>query len=120
MYVEKKKFLIFFKIIFSSWIVAPIFIIRPPKFVVLDLDTKSSSSNPVIVRCIVDSFPRSTISWYRYGQKLVEGSLFNLENITTREQQGIYSYRIETDGFESINNEFIIYIKGYTFNFVCK
>ncbi len=94
-------------------IVAPIFIIRPPKFVVLDLDNQFSSSNPMVLRCIVDSFPRSTISWYHYGQKLVEGPLFNLENITTREQQGIYSYRIETDGFETIHNDFIIYIKGY-------
>ena len=79
----------------------------------MDLDTKSSSSNPTILRCIVDSFPRSTISWYRYGQKLVEGPSFNLENITTRDQQGIYSYRIETDGFETISNDFIIYIKGF-------
>ena len=42
----------------------------------------------------------------------MDGSIFNLQNITTREQQGIYSYRIETDGFESINHDFIIYIKG--------
>lgn len=66
----------------------------------------------MILRCIVDSFPRSQISWYRHGQKLAEGSLFNLENITTREQQGVYSYRIETDGFETITHDFIIYIKG--------
>ncbi len=80
------------------------------------MDTKSSSLNPVILRCIVDSYPRSRILWYRYGQKLVEGSIFNLENITTREQQGTYSYRIETDGFEPINDDFIIYIKGnFTF-----
>ncbi len=84
---------------------------RPPKFVVLNFDTKSPS-NPVILRCVVDSFPRSRISWYRYGQKLVEGSSFNLGNITTREQQGLYSYRIETDGFEPITDDFIIYIKG--------
>jgi hypothetical protein len=44
--------------------------------------------------------------------KLADGSLFNLENITTIEQQGVYSYRIETDGFEPIEHEFIIYIKG--------
>ncbi|CAF3483535.1 unnamed protein product [Rotaria sordida] len=91
---------------------SPIFIVRPPKFVVLDFDDKSPTSNPMILRCIVDSFPRSRISWYRYGQKLAEGSLFNLENITTREQQGIYSYRVETDGFETLYNDFIIYIKG--------
>lgn len=94
------------------FIVPPIFIIRPPKFVVLDFENDSPSSNPIILRCIVDSFPRSKISWYRYGQKLVEGTIFNLENITTREQQGIYSYRVETDGFETINEDFIIYIKG--------
>jgi hypothetical protein len=98
--------------LFLSSIVAPIFIIRPPKFVVLNFDNKSPSSNPMILRCIVDSFPHSRISWYRYGERLVEGSIFNLENITTREQQGIYSYRIETDGFEPIINDFIIYIKG--------
>ncbi|CAF3478455.1 unnamed protein product [Rotaria sp. Silwood1] len=91
---------------------APIFIVRPPKFVVLDFDNKSPTSSPMILRCIVDSFPRSKISWYRYGQKLVEGSVFNLENITTHEQQGLYSYRIETDGFETIHSDFIIYIKG--------
>ena len=66
----------------------------------------------MILRCIVDSYPRSTITWYRYEQKLVEGSLFNLENITKREQQGIYSYRVETDGFEPIHSDFIIYIQG--------
>ena len=107
MYVDKKT------IIFDQFllcIVAPIFIVRPPKFIVLDLDSKSS--NAIILRCIVDSFPRSQISWYRHGQKLAEGSLFNLENITTREQQGIYSYRIETDGFETISQDFIIYMKG--------
>lgn len=78
---------------------------------VLDLDSKSSTS--IVLRCIVDSFPRSQISWYRHGQKLAEGSLFNLENITTREQQGIYSYRIETEGFQTLEYDLIIYIKGW-------
>ncbi|CAF0720908.1 unnamed protein product [Adineta steineri] len=92
---------------------SPKFIVRPPKFVVLDFNNQQSSkSNPVILRCIVDSFPRSKISWYRYGEKLIEGSLFNLENITTREQQGLYSYQIETDGFQTITDDFIIYFKG--------
>ena len=90
---------------------APIFIVRPPKFVVLDFDSHTST-NPTIVRCVVDSFPRSRISWFRYGQKLADGPLFNLEKITTSEQQGFYSYRVETDGFEPIHSDFIIYIKG--------
>ncbi|CAF3704301.1 unnamed protein product [Adineta steineri] len=89
----------------------PVFIIRPPKIVVLDLNSKSSS-NPTIIRCIVDSYPRSKIIWYRYGEIITEGSLFNLENITKRDQQGVYSYKIETDGFDTIQNDFIIYIKG--------
>ncbi|CAF3151348.1 unnamed protein product [Rotaria socialis] len=90
----------------------PTFVIRPPKFVVVDFDNKSPSSKPMILRCVVDSFPRSAISWFRYGHKIAEGSTFNLENITTREQQGLYSYRIETSGFETIHADFIIYIKG--------
>ena len=94
---------------------APIFLIRPPKFVVLDLSTKSSS-NPTILRCVVDSFPRARISWHRYGEKLADGALFNLENITTSEQQGIYTYRIETDGFQLIQEEFVIFIKGLDSN----
>ena len=64
------------------------------------------------MRCIVDSYPRAKISWYRHGEIVAEGPLFNLENITKREDQGIYSYRIETDGFETIKNDFIIYMKG--------
>jgi hypothetical protein len=66
----------------------------------------------MIIHCIVDSYPRSRITWYRYGEIINEGSLFNLENITKYDQQGIYSYRIETEGFETIKNDFIIYIKG--------
>ncbi|CAF3420390.1 unnamed protein product [Rotaria sp. Silwood1] len=89
----------------------PVLIIRPPKFVTVDLDSKSSS-NPTVLRCIVDSYPRAKITWYRYGELIAEGSLFNLTNITKREQQGFYSYHIETDGFEPIKNDFIIYIKG--------
>ncbi|UJR28849.1 hypothetical protein I4U23_010073 [Adineta vaga] len=89
---------------------APTFIVQPPKFVILDSNNKLS--DPVIIRCLVDSFPRARISWYRYGEKLAEGSSFNLINITTREQQGLYSYRIETDGFETITDDFIIYFKG--------
>jgi hypothetical protein len=105
----------FFLFFISYFLDPPIFIVRPPKFVVLDFDSKSLVSNPMILRCIVDSYPRARISWYRYGERLIEGSLFNLENITKREQQGIYSYRIETDGYETIQNEFIIYIKGIEF-----
>jgi hypothetical protein len=78
----------------------------------LDFDSKSHSINPSVVRCIVDSYPRAKISWYRYGEMIGEGTVFNLENITKREEQGIYSYRIETDGFETIKNDFIVYIKG--------
>jgi len=89
----------------------PSFIIRPPKLVVLDLDSKSSLNSPII-RCIVDSYPRAKITWYRYGEIIAEGSSFNLENITKRDQQGTYSTRIETDGFETITHDFIIYIKG--------
>ena len=89
----------------------PTFLVRPPSFVVLDLDNPTSS-NPTILRCIVDSFPRSRISWYRYGRKLVDGSTFSLENITKTDQQGVYFYRVETDGFEPIQEEFIIFIKG--------
>jgi hypothetical protein len=89
----------------------PIFLIRPPKLVVLDFD-KKLSIKPSIVRCLVDSYPRARITWYRYGELINEGSIFNLENITKRDQQGIYSYRIETEGFETIKNDFIIYIKG--------
>ena len=69
--------------------------------------------NPPILRCLVDSFPRSRISWFRHGRKLVEGQTFSLENITKTDQQGVYSYRVETDGFESIQEEFIIFIKGF-------
>ncbi|CAF3867571.1 unnamed protein product [Rotaria sp. Silwood2] len=90
----------------------PVLIIHPPKFVTLNLDSKSSS-NPTVLRCIVDSYPRAKITWYRYGEIIAEGSLFNLTNITKREQQGIYSYHIETDGFEPIKNDFIIYIKDF-------
>lgn len=86
----------------------PIFIVRPSKLVILDLDSKTRP----IIRCLVDSYPRSKISWYHYGEMINEGSIFNLENITKRDQQGIYSYRIETEGFETIKDEFIIYIKG--------
>ena len=100
------------KILFCYFIDPPIFIVRPPKFVVLDFDNKSSSS-PTILRCIVDSYPQAKITWYRYGELIAEGSLFNLENITQLEQQGTYSYVIETDGFETIKNDFIIYIKGF-------
>ncbi|CAF1010595.1 unnamed protein product [Rotaria sordida] len=89
----------------------PVLIVRPPKFVVLDLDSKSLSNRPIL-RCIVDSYPRAKITWYRYGEMIAEGSLFNLTNITKREQQGIYSYRIEADGFESIKDDLIVYIKG--------
>jgi hypothetical protein len=103
--------LTYFDILFLD---SPIFLVRPPKFVALDFDDKSA----VVIRCLVDSFPRSTISWYRYGEKLAEGSLFNLENITTREQQGIYSYRVDTDGFEAISNDFIIYFKGIIVLFI--
>jgi hypothetical protein len=84
------------------------FIVRPPKLIVLDLESKS----PRIIRCLVDSYPRARISWYRYGEMISEGSIFNLENITKRDEQGLYSYRIETEGFETIKNDFIIYIKG--------
>lgn len=89
----------------------PTFVIRPPKFVALDFDNKSPLT-PAVLRCIVDSYPRSKITWYRYGEIVAEGSLFNLENITKREQQGFYSYLVETEGFETIKNDFIIYIKG--------
>ncbi|CAF4131040.1 unnamed protein product, partial [Rotaria magnacalcarata] len=89
----------------------PTFIVRPPKFVVVDLNSKSSLK-PTILRCIVDSYPRSKITWHRYGEIIAKGLSFNLENITKREQQGIYSYRIETEGFETIKNDFIIYMKG--------
>jgi hypothetical protein len=90
---------------------APIFIVRPSKFIVLDILSKTTV-NPTILRCIVDSFPRAKISWYRYGEKISEGSHFHLENITSIDQQGVYSYRVETDGFDPIQDEFIIYIKG--------
>ena len=90
---------------------APRFIVRPPKFIALDSNDKQSQ-NPSAIRCIVDSFPRARISWYRFGEKLAEGSTFNLTNITTREQQGFYSYRVETDGFETITDDFMIYFKG--------
>lgn len=66
----------------------------------------------MIIRCVVDSSPPSKISWYRYGHKIAEGSSFNLANITTREQQGRYSYRVETSHFETIHEDFIIYMKG--------
>ncbi|UJR20750.1 hypothetical protein I4U23_023868 [Adineta vaga] len=89
----------------------PVIIVRPPKVVVLDLHSKSSS-NPRVLRCIVDSYPRANITWYRYGEMIAEGSIFNLENITKRDQQGIYSYRIDTDGYETIKNDFVLYIKG--------
>ncbi len=84
--------------------------------VVLDFQKKS----PIIVRCVVDSYPRAKITWYRYGEIINEGSVFNLGNITKQDQQGIYSYRIETDGFETIQNDFIIYIKGHFRSFVWK
>ncbi|CAF1231043.1 unnamed protein product [Adineta ricciae] len=90
---------------------APSFIVQPPKFVALDSNDKQSQ-NPTAIRCIVDSFPRARISWHRFGEKLAEGSTFNLTNITTREQQGFYSYRVETDGFETITDDFMIYFKG--------
>jgi hypothetical protein len=35
-----------------------------------------------------------------------------LDNITKRDEQGLYSYRIETEGFETIKHDFIVYIKG--------
>ncbi|CAF3628598.1 unnamed protein product [Rotaria socialis] len=89
----------------------PTFIVRPPKFVVVDLNSKSSLK-PTILRCIVDSYPRAKITWHRYGEIIAKGLSFNLENITKREQQGIYSYRIETEGFETIKSDFIIYMKG--------
>ena len=69
-------------------------------------------ASSVTLRCVVDSFPRSRISWHRYGDKLAEGSSLNLENITTLEQQGLYSYRVETDGFDTVTDDFIIYFKG--------
>lgn len=74
----------------------------------IDLDSKVRP----IIRCLVDSYPRAKISWYHYGEIINEGSVFNIENITKREQQGIYSYHIETDGFDVIKKDFIIYIKG--------
>ncbi|CAF0792982.1 unnamed protein product [Adineta ricciae] len=89
----------------------PILVVRPPKVVVLDLHSKSSL-NPTILRCIVDSYPRAKIIWSRYGEMVGEGSTFNLENITKREQQGVYSYRIETDGYDTIKHDFVLYIKG--------
>lgn len=105
-------------ILFSQTrIVPPVFIIRPPKFIVLDLG-KMPSISPIVVRCIVDSFPRSKVTWHRNGQELLEGPLFNLSNITTREQQGVYSYRVDTDGFESITENFIVYIKGLSREFI--
>lgn len=76
----------------------------------MDLDSKSWPRPTV--RCIVDSYPRAKITWYRYGEIIAEGSVFNLSRITKREQQGIYSYHVETEGFETIKNDFIIYIKG--------
>ena len=79
---------------------------------VIDLERKPL--NPAVVRCIVDSYPRARITWYHYGELLVEGASFPLGNITKREQQGIYSYRIETDGFETVTHDFIIFIKGKT------
>lgn len=89
----------------------PVLIVRPPKVVVLDLHSKSSL-NPTILRCIVDSYPRAKITWYRYGEMIADGSTFNLENITKREQQGVYSYRVETDGYDTIKHDFVLYIKG--------
>lgn len=88
----------------------PTIFVQPAKFVALDLENKAS--NPLTLRCLVDAYPRPKISWMRHGVVLEEGPTFHLENITKREQQGIYTYRIETDGFETIIKDFIIYIKG--------
>ena len=88
----------------------PVVFVRPPKFVVIDMDRQSS--NPTVVRCIVDSYPRARITWYHYGELLAEGSSFHLGNITKRDQQGIYSYRVETNGFETVTQDFIVFVKG--------
>ena len=48
---------------------------------------------------------------------MLDGPTFDLSNITKTDQQGIYSYRVETDGFEPIQEEFIIFIKGFLFSF---
>lgn len=85
--------------------------VRPPKVVVLD-SLGGSFFNPTALRCLVDSYPRARITWHRYNDLIGEGSLFHLGNITKRDQQGVYSYRIETDGYETIKNDFIIYMKG--------
>lgn len=94
----------------------PIIFLRPPKFVVIDFERKST--NPSIVRCIVDSFPRAKISWFHQGQLVAIGPQFHLGNITKRDQQGIYSYRIESEGFETINADFIIHVKGRPLVFI--
>ena len=86
----------------------PIFVVRPPRIFILDFDSRSSK----IIRCLVDSYPPSRILWYRYGLLIHQGEQWNLTNLTKREDQGIYSYRIETDGFETLEYELIIYIKG--------
>jgi hypothetical protein len=88
----------------------PTLFVRPPKFVVIDPERKTPQS--MILRCIVDSYPRARITWHHAGSNIAEGAFFHLNNITKHEQQGIYSYRIETDGFQTITNDFIIHIKG--------
>jgi len=87
----------------------PMILVRPPKLVILDTDRRLSST----VRCLVDSYPRARITWYRFGDLIGQGSILNLENITKHNEQGVYVYRIETDGFEPIEEEFIVHIKGY-------
>lgn len=41
-----------------------------------------------------------------------EGNLLNLDHISKSDEQGLYSYRVETDGFETIQEEFIVHLKG--------
>ena len=86
----------------------PTIVIRPPNIFVIDFNSRS----PKIIRCLVDSYPPSIIRWYRHGQMIHQGGIFDLDNLTKREEQGVYSYRIETDGFETMEYELIIYIKG--------
>ncbi|CAF1554239.1 unnamed protein product, partial [Didymodactylos carnosus] len=86
----------------------PTFIIRPPPFYLFEQQNKNNNN---VLRCLVDSYPKASVIWYRNGQIIQDGSILNIDNITQQKQEGLYTCQAYIDGFETITSNVVVYIK---------